>query len=296
VNTKNDKVSVIIPVYNSKSFLQSSIESAIGQTYDNLEIIAVDDGSTDSSVEILEQYSDKIMLVRQENKGLANALNNGIKKMSGKWLKWLSPDDILFPDSIETLINASTKLSKNTIVYSNWEIIDELGQNLRNFVESDYNKLENFEFNVRLLDDQHINVNTSIVPSSLFERGCLFQNLNDSVVVDYDFFLRAGILFDTSFHLVKKTLLKYRIHTDQLSHKKISKTLKSREYVRKEILSKLGGIEKERYLNALNKYKKTKPLHKKTMEMGLRLATISLPDWVTNRMLIFYLNKIRSSR
>ncbi len=216
--------------------------------------------------------------------------------MNGKWFKWLSPDDVLEPQAIETLVNHAKKQSDNTIVYSNWEIIDENGENLRNFVESDYNNLENFEFNIRLLDDQHINVNTSIIPSSLFKSGCTFQNLADSVVVDYDFFLRAGILFGTNFQLVPKFLLKYRIHTAQLSHKKISQTLSSREEVRNQILSKLEGSEKERYNNALNEFKKNKPLLKKTMEASLKFAKIGLPDWVTDRLLVFYLNKIRSSR
>ena len=65
-----------------------------------------------------------------------------IKKINGKWFKWLSPDDILNPDSLEILVNEVKKLPENTIVYSNWEIIDENGENLRNFVESDYNNLE----------------------------------------------------------------------------------------------------------------------------------------------------------
>ena len=245
-------VSVIIPVYNSEKFLKFTIESVLNQSYSDIEIIAVDDGSTDGSLKVLREYENKISIIEQNNCGLTSALNAGIKKMNGKWFKWLSPDDVLEPQAIETLVNHAKKLSDNTIVYSNWEIIDENGENLRNFVESDYNNLENFEFNIRLLDDQHINVNTSIIPSSLFKSGCTFQNLADSVVVDYDFFLRAGILFGTSFQLVSKFLLKYRIHTAQLSHKKISQTLSSREEVRNQILSKLEGSEKERYINALN--------------------------------------------
>ncbi len=292
----NDLVSVIIPVYNSEKFLKFCIESVLNQSYSDIEIITVDDGSTDESLKILRKYENKISIIEQNNHGLTSALNAGIKKMNGKWFKWLSPDDVLEPHAIETLVNHAKKLSDNTIVYSNWEIIDENGENLRNFVESDYNNLENFEFNIRLLDDQHINVNTSIIPSSLFKSGCTFQNLADSVVVDYDFFLRAGILFGTSFQLVPKFLLKYRIHTAQLSHKKISQTLSSREEVRNQILSKLEGSEKERYINALNEFKKNKPLLKKTMEASLKFAKIGLPDWVTDRLLVFYLNKIRSSR
>jgi len=292
----DEKVSVIIPVYNSEKFLKSSIDSVLRQSYENLEIIAIDDGSTDSSFEILEQFGNEIMVLRQENKGLADALNHGIKKMSGTWFKWFSPDDVLYPEAIQTLVDNLKKLPANTIVYSNWEIIDEKNTKLRDFSETNYNDLDNFEFNIRLLDDQHINVNTALIPVSLFQQGCTFQSLDDPIVIDYDFFLRAGILLGTRFHLVSQTLLQYRIHTTQLSHKNVSQTLESREKVRNDILSQLESSEKQRYLQELNDFKKKKPLGKKTMEAGLKIAKNSLPEWVTDRLLVFYLNKIRSSR
>ena len=84
-------VSVIIPVYNSAQFLKESLESVLNQTYQNIEIICIDDGSTDNSLEILESYSDKITIISQENKGLASALHTGIKQMKGDWFKWFSP-------------------------------------------------------------------------------------------------------------------------------------------------------------------------------------------------------------
>jgi len=74
-------ISILIPVYNSEKFLNNSISSVLNQTYHNLEIIAIDDGSTDNSLKILQKYSDKIILIHQENKGLADALNVGIKNM-----------------------------------------------------------------------------------------------------------------------------------------------------------------------------------------------------------------------
>jgi len=144
----NDMVSIVIPVYNSEKFLRDSLESVIHQTYSNIEIIAINDDSTDNSLEILKQYEDKIMIINQQNMGLAQAVNAGIKKMSGHWLKWLSPDDLLYPDAIEILVKEAKKLPENTILYSNWELIDESGKKLRNFSESNYNDLESFEFNV----------------------------------------------------------------------------------------------------------------------------------------------------
>ncbi len=292
----NEKVSVIIPVYNSEKFLKFSIESVLNQSYSDIEIISVDDGSTDESLKILRKYENKISIIEQNNRGLTSALNAGIKKMNGKWFKWLSPDDVLEPHAIETLVNHAKKLGDNTIVYSNWEIIDQENNKLRDFSESNYNELGNFEFNVRLLDGQQINVNTTLIPSSLFEKGCSMQDHEDPVVVDYDFFLRAGILFGTRFHLVPESLLKYRIHTNQLSHKNISKTLSYLSEIKNHVLSELDESKKEQYLSALKEYDKKKPLAKKTMELGLKLAANTLPDWLTDRLLVFYLNKIRRTR
>ena len=291
----DDLVSVVIPVYNSEKFLAESIESVLNQTYKNIEVITIDDGSTDKSLDILQQFSDKITVISQPNQGLTAALRAGIKKINGKWFKWFSPDDVLYPDAIEILVNEAKKLQENTIIYSNWKLIDEKNKKLRDFSESNYNKLSNFEFNVRLLDGQQINVNTTLIPSCLFEKGCQIKELEEPVAIDYDLFLRAGILYNFHFHLIPKSLVKYRIHSKQLSHKNITKTLDYLDYVRNQVLSEIQEIKKDQYLNALQKYGKEKPISKKTMEFGLKMAS-SLPNWVTDHLLVFYLNKIRRTR
>lgn len=296
LNSTNDIVSVVIPVYNSEKFLSESIESVLNQTYKNIEILTIDDGSTDQSLNIMHQFDDKIIILSQKNQGLAANANNAIKKIKGRWLKWLSPDDVLYPDAIETLVNEAKKLPDNTIVYSNWDIIDENGQKLRSFFESNYNDLGTFEFNVRLLDGQQINVNTTLIPTSLFSKGCLMRELKDPVAIDYDFFLRAGVLYDTHFHLISKSLLKYRIHKKQLSHKNIPKTLSYLSEVRNQVLSNLDDSKKDQYLHALEEYDKKKPLQKKTMDLGLKIITGALPNWVADRLLVFYLNNMRRTR
>jgi len=291
----DELVSVVIPVYNSENFLAESIESVLNQTYENIEIIAVDDGSTDNSLKILQKYEDKITTIHHENQGLANSVNEAISKINGRWLKWLSPDDVLYPEAIEVLVNVARNLPENIILYSNWELIDKNNKKLRDFSESNYNDLGIFDFNVRLLDGQQININTTLIPHSIFKNGCLFRQLEDTVAIDYDFFLRAGIIYNFHFHLIEKILLKYRIHGNQLSHKNIAKTLSFLSEMRSEVLSKLTKADKENYLKALEKYNKTKSLSKKTMELGLKFVTI-LPEWASDRLVVFYLNKIRRSR
>lgn len=293
---EDDKVSVVIPVYNSEKFLVESIESVLNQTYKNIEILTVDDGSTDNSSKILHRYDNKITTLSQKNQGLAATVNNAIEKVNGRWFKWLSPDDVLYPEAIKILVNEAKKLQDNTIVYSNWDLVDENGQKLRSFFESNYNDLDVFEFNVRLLDGQQINVNTTLIPTLLFSKGCVMRQLDDPVAIDYDFFLRAGILYGAHFQLVPKSLLKYRIHGKQLSHKNISKTLSYLSEVRNQVLSNLDDSKKRQYLLALQEYDKKKPLQKKTMELGLKIVTGTLPSWMSDHLLVFYLNNMRRTR
>ncbi|MHB8602971.1 MAG: glycosyltransferase [Nitrosotalea sp.] len=296
MNNTLDKVSVVIPVYNSQMFLSESIESLLNQTYKNIEIIAIDDGSTDKSLEILKRYSDKITILHQFNQGLAKALESGIMQITGKWFKWFSPDDVLYDDAIETLVREIQKLPNNTIVYSNWELIDENSKKLHNFYESNYNDLKKFEFNVRLLDGQQINVNTTLIPTSLFENGCVIRQLEDPVAIDYDFFLRAGIVYNAKFYLIPRSLVKYRIQSNQLSHKNIAKTLEYLSVIKHDVLSQIEECKKNEYLRDLHKYNEKKPICKRAMEFGLKFITKNLPPWLSNRLIVFYLDKIRQSR
>jgi len=295
MNLEEELVSVVIPVYNSEKFLKESIESILNQTWKNIEIIAIDDGSTDKSLEILNQFSDKISIISQTNQGLAAALNSSIKLINGKMFKWFSPDDLLYPNTIEILVTEAKKRDENSIIYSNWEIIDENNNTLRDFTESNYNDLSNFEFCLRLLDGQQINVNTSLIPSLLFEQNCVFEELADPVAIDYDFFLKAAIIHKTNFHLIEKKLLRYRIHSEQLSHKSISNTLNYLSVVKNNVLSKLEPSEKSHYEESLEKFRKEKPAIKKTLDLGLKIA-MKLPTWFSDPLLIFYLNNIRRSR
>jgi glycosyltransferase involved in cell wall biosynthesis len=289
----SDLVSIVIPVYNSEKYLEECLNSVISQTYQNIEIIVVDDGSTDSSPEILKKYSEKINILTQKNNGLASALNLGINKIKGRWFKWFSPDDVMYSYTIETLVDEAKKHPDDTIIYSNWTIMDD-SRILREFYESNYNDLLEFDYNIRLLDGQQINVNTTLIPSSLFDK-CIIRKLDDPVSVDYDFFLYSALLFEIKFHLISKSLVKYRVHSKQLSHKNISKTLSYVSEIKNEILQQLDESLRDRYIHELKQYQKTKSAKRKILEFGMKLL-ILCPSWVSDRILILYLNKIRRNR
>ena len=292
--SSNELVSIIIPIYNSEKYLKECLNSLFEQTYENIEIIAVDDGSTDSSLQILQDYSDRLKIFSQENNGLYSALKVGISKIQGKWCKWFSPDDVLYPNAIEIQVNEAKKQPDNTILYSNWDIIDENGKLLREFHESNNNGLSSFEYNIRLLHGQQINVNTTLIPSILFQKPGV-RNLDEPVAIDYDFFLNCAIFHDVKFHLVPRSLVKYRIHADQLSHKNISKTLDFISNLKDELLMNLDESLRNKYNFGIEEYKKTQPKKTKTLEFGMKLLS-SAPSWASDRILTLYLNKIRHNR
>jgi glycosyltransferase involved in cell wall biosynthesis len=99
-------VSIIIPVYNSEKYLGECIESAINQTWPNCEIIVIDDGSTDDSLNVARQYATHpdVNIIRQKNKGAAGARNTGLKEAKGDYIQFLDADDLLSPDKIEAQI------------------------------------------------------------------------------------------------------------------------------------------------------------------------------------------------
>lgn len=119
------KVSLIIPTYNRAEFLEEAIDSALKQTYKNLEIIVVDDGSTDNTPQILEKYKDKVKVIRQENWGVSRALNYGILASTGDYISWLSSDDVYTPGKIERTIEELHKDPELGMVYSDYYYIDD---------------------------------------------------------------------------------------------------------------------------------------------------------------------------
>ncbi len=110
----NDKplVSIVIPVYNGSNYMREAIDSALAQTYENCEVIVINDGSTDDgeTEEIARSYGNRIRYYHKENGGVATAVNLGIRKMKGEYFSWLSHDDIFYPNKIKMQIEAIDRI------------------------------------------------------------------------------------------------------------------------------------------------------------------------------------------
>ena len=122
-------VSIIIPVYNTEKYIQETVESVLNQTYKNIEIIAVNDGSSDQSLQILESLksksSIKIIIHNQSNQGQTKSRNNGVELAKGKFLLFLDSDDRIDPTYIEKCVTLLNQKKSIDLVYTKTCFFDQ---------------------------------------------------------------------------------------------------------------------------------------------------------------------------
>jgi glycosyltransferase involved in cell wall biosynthesis len=125
----NPTVSIILPVYNGENYLRYAMDSVMGQTFQDFELIVVDDGSRDSTPEIVRSYGDeRIGYVRQENAGVSRAFNHGLRLAAGRYVCWLSHDDAFLPAKLEKQVEALKPFSEPAVCYTDVQIIDGRGE------------------------------------------------------------------------------------------------------------------------------------------------------------------------
>lgn len=238
----NPKVSIIIPVYNGSTYMREAIDSALNQTYSNVEIIVVNDGSTDDTAEIAKSYGNEIKYFEKENGGVSTALNLGIQKMSGDYFSWLSHDDLYLPKKLETQINyliTHNLLNEKVILYSNYYLIDENGNMLNNCIK-DHNEL-NQKPEYALLRGA-VNGLTLLIPKAAFDEHGEFD-VNLKCAQDY-------LLWHKMFSSYKPvhlpvTLVSSRFHTKQVTNTSPRVITEGNE-VWKMMIDSLSKEDKER--------------------------------------------------
>lgn len=127
-SNKNMTVSVVMPVYNAEAYLREAIDSVLAQTYEDIELIIVDDGSTDGTEFIVRSYNDdRIIYHKVEHNGISEALNYGIRESRGKYIARMDGDDIMFPDRIEYQVNFMEEHKEVDVLGGGYEMIGETG-------------------------------------------------------------------------------------------------------------------------------------------------------------------------
>lgn len=206
-NRKNKvKVSVIIPVYNSEKFIRDAIDSVLNQTYRDFEIIVADDGSTDSTTEILKEYDDKIRWKSQENKGPASAKNFGISMAKGKYITFLDSDDVFMPDRLEQQVDYLNKHPAVGLVYSDYYQIDEKGETTRLISHS--------KENASLIQQNYVPTSGVMCRRECIDTlGAFDENLGSNY--DWDMWLRISEKYP--IYCIPKPLFKYKVHGGNIS-------------------------------------------------------------------------------
>ncbi len=205
------KISVVIPTYNCKKYLKEAIDSCVEQTFKPYEIIVVDDGSTDGTHELCREYGNKIKYIYKPNGGTASALNVGIKEMTGDWFKWLSADDVLFPNGLEILVKKAGETGEK-VFYADYYIIDENSKLIGVFKEPKYPN--HYAFRQVLWFRFIGNGSASMIHKSCFEKVGLFDETL-RYGEDYLMWLKLASLY--RFINIGEFVIKYRRHPEQLS-------------------------------------------------------------------------------
>jgi glycosyltransferase involved in cell wall biosynthesis len=204
----NPKVSVIIPNYNYEKFIAATVESVLSQTYKNIEIIIVDDGSKDNSLEVLKQFGDKIRIIEQKNAGVSVARNHGVSLSTGEYIAFLDADDIWLPEKLERQIEKFKADAEIGLVHCSMTLInpqeEPIGENNNGqagFVSEEF-----------LLFERGVVVgagSTALVKRSIFDEVGGFD-LRLSTAADWDFCYQVSRTHKIGF--VTEPLVLYRMH------------------------------------------------------------------------------------
>lgn len=215
----NPKVTIIIPVYNGSNFVKQAIESAINQTYKNVEILVVNDGSTDDgkTEKAVLEFGDKVRYIKKENGGVASALNLGIKEAAGDYISWLSHDDLYKPNKLEEQVKVLNSLEdKTTILFSNVELIDEHGDIIAITNYANQIGVKTLCQGTYPVIKGTVNGCATLIAKKCFEKvGPFDEKLRTTN--DYDMWMRLFKEFKSL--LIEKPLIQYRIHKNQDTNK-----------------------------------------------------------------------------
>jgi glycosyltransferase involved in cell wall biosynthesis len=207
-------VSVIIPTYNTATYISAAVDSVLTQTYSPLEVIVVDDGSTDNTADVLGRYADKIRYLYQPNSGPAAARNRGFSEAHGEFIAFLDADDWWTSDKLEQQIPILLANPNIGLVHADVVYIDgntgrwfERDRPRPNFIGKCY---------TRLLYGNAISTSTVVLRRECLENLGPFDNHIPAGVEDYELWMRIARRYE--FGYIPRSLATYRQHSTNISH------------------------------------------------------------------------------
>lgn len=207
-NENQPLISVIIPVFNGSQFISQTIDSVFKQTYTNIEIIIVDDGSTDNSVSLVKSLSKDIKIVEQNNKGAAAARNSGVDESKGEFIAFLDSDDIWHPQKLEIQIDA---LRGCEWCYTDTLFLGGINDGISDSFFT--KKYEGFILD-KIVTGNFIGTSTVLLSRNLFNLAGGFNSSLRSIE-DWEFWCRVSSFSEIRY--IPQSLVKYRVHPSSVS-------------------------------------------------------------------------------
>ena len=210
-------ISVIIPAFNVERFIKDALDSVLTQTYKKMEIVVVDDGSTDDTKLILEDYARYIRTIVQKNEGVAAARNRGIAETHGEYIAFLDGDDVWFSNKLERQVNLFGMKSEVGLVSGQYECIDEVGE----LMGGGHSSLVcQFDRPVSLYDELLAKGNPIWTSSVIVKRQLLNEvglfDVTKRRSQDYDMWIRLSE--KNKFYVMSDKVGKYRLVRKSLTH------------------------------------------------------------------------------
>ncbi len=226
----NPLVSVIMPAYNSEKYISVAIESILNQSFKDFEFIIIDDGSTDKTWEIIQEYAKKdwrIVPVRnEENLNNYARRNKGIKMSKGKYVVWQDSDDISLPGRLKKQVNFMEKNPEVGICGSFMQIFtDEKDLNIRKY------STEDEDLRKDIFKYSPIAQPTAIIRKECYEKVGYYDDRYDATQ-DLDMTFRIGNEFKLAN--IPEVLIRYRVHPDSVTYKKLKKQIKNALRIRRK--------------------------------------------------------------
>ena len=300
--TINPKVSIVIPVYNGSNYLKEAIDCALAQTYKNIEVVVVNDGSNDNDATeaIALLYGSKIKYVKKQNGGIASALNAGIRNMTGEYFSWLSHDDLYSPNKVELEVKAIQ--NKNDIILCDGKIVDFSRKPIKHHNIKMPGSFNGFELFKNYVKGYRLNGLGFLVPKSvLIDNGMFDESL--PYLQDFDMWIRlcwknynficlSDELVVTRIHRMQTTNLlsdRFRVDENAVAQKHFNLLIKENvdsKYFRYYYLlyvrsnCKLGAKLFKKYLK-----------ENKMFSLGLRIKSL---NYKMRCLIIFCVRKIRN--
>lgn len=199
MNVELPLVSVILPTYNRADIIVNSVQSVLDQTYENIELIVVDDGSTDNTENVLSVYGDKIKYIKQTNKGVSAARNAGISISSGDYIAFIDSDDIWRREKLELQVAFFNEHEADNVVMVSTDVvvvnIDGSVKNRRRLIKRDSSCLLGF---IDVFKDPYLGLPTVMLKRKFIDTKCLFDE-NLTTAEDLDLYLKLSVKHNVGY-------------------------------------------------------------------------------------------------